>query len=145
MEDQFYITINSEQSKKYFVENSPGKFQVYLDQYLNFQDEYECALLDFMCTTKNFDGVMKDIYIYFNICTEQLVGDTRQSLVRSTTVKRGQFQMEKFYFPYYHNVRSMNTNLLELSIRDKTGNDVSFLTEITTCTFHFRRKKEMQN
>ena len=43
-----------------------------------------------------------------------------------TTVKRGQFQMEKFHFPYYHNVRQMKTYQLEICVNDRKGRDVSY-------------------
>ena len=66
MEDQFFITVNNEHSKKYFPGNSPSRFQVFLDQTINF-DGYECALVDFMCTTEMFEATMKDVYIYFNV------------------------------------------------------------------------------
>ena len=60
MEDQFYITVNNEHSKKYFPRNAPSRFQVFLDQTIIFNG-YECALVDFMCTTENFDSTVKDI------------------------------------------------------------------------------------
>ena len=141
MEDQFFITVNNEHSRKYFPRNSASKFQVALDQTINFQDKYECALVDFMCTTKNFDDDLRDIYIYLDICTEQLIGGSRGSLVRFTTVDKGQGQMEKFNYPYYVNVKPMNTNQLEVYIKDRNGKDASFLTETTTCTFHLRKIK----
>ena len=88
---------------------------------------------------KNFDDDLRDIYIYFDICTEQLIGGSRGSLVRFTTVDKGQCQMEKFNYPYYVNVKPMNTNQLEVYIKDRNGKDASFLTETTTCTFHLRK------
>ena len=112
MEDQFYITLNNEQSKKYFPRNSPSRFQVFLDQTINFR-EYECALLVFLCTTENFESSVKNIYFYFNVCTEQPIGGNRDCLVRSTLVHKGQCQMEKFIYRYNMNVKPMNTSLLE--------------------------------
>ena len=67
MKDQFYFTINSNHSKKYFLGNSPSRFQVCLEQSINFHDDYECALIDFSCTTKDFDSPAKDVYVYFNV------------------------------------------------------------------------------
>ena len=139
MEDPFYIRVNNEHSKKYFPENSPSRFQVFLDQTINF-DGYECALVDFMCTTEMFETTMKDVYIYFNVCTEQPIGGIKDSLMRYTLVHKDQLHMEKFVNPYYISVKPMNTSLLEVYIKDRNGKDVSFLAETTSCTFHFRRR-----
>ena len=141
-DDEFYFTFNNETSKKYFPGNSASHFQIYLNQPLNFYDKsYQCALVDFTCSTEMFGTAPEDIYIHFNMCREQLVGNTRDNLVRHTVVRRGKCQMEKFIHPYYMDVRPMNTNLFEICIKDRNGKNVSFLTDITTCTFHFRKKK----
>ena len=137
MEDQFYITVNNEHSQKYFPGNSLSRFQIFLDQTINF-DGYECNLVDSMCTTELFDVTMKDVCIYFNVCSEQPIGGIEDSLMRYTLVHKDQLQMENFVYPYYISVKSMS--LLEVYIKDRNGKDVSFLAETTSCTFHFRRR-----
>ena len=69
------------------------------------------------------------MYIYFNVCTEPPLGDSRDSLVRYTLVQKGQYQMDKFIYPYYFKVKSMNTSLFEVYIKDRHRKDASFLTE----------------
>ena len=66
-----------------------------LEQKLNFYDQYECALVDFSCTTEYFDTTTKEISIHFNLCKQQLAGDTQDYLIRCTVVNRGRYQMEK--------------------------------------------------
>ena len=46
------------------------RFQVNLDQTIHFQDNYECALVDFMCTTKTFGWMNCKGYLhpYLDIC-----------------------------------------------------------------------------
>ena len=139
MGDQFYITVNNEHGKKKFPENSPSRFQVFLDQTMNF-DEYKFALVDFMCTTEMFEATMEDVYIYFNVCSEQPICGIKDSLMRYILVHKDQLQMENFVFPYYNSVKPMNTSLLEVYIMDENGKDVSFLAKTTSCTFHFRRR-----
>ena len=96
--------------------------------------------LIFSVPLRTLISLVKDIYIYFNVCTEQPIGGNKDCLVRSILVHKGQCQMEKFTYPYYMNVKPMNTSLLEVYIKDSKGKDVSFLTETTMCTFHFRRR-----
>ena len=85
MEDNFYLLINGEQSKNYYTNNNPSHFRVGLNEFISFTDcEYECALVDFSCTTTNFEDKqpLAKIYICFNIASEQLIGGRRCSLVR---------------------------------------------------------------
>ena len=144
MEDNFYLLINSEQSKNYYTNNTPSHFHVGLNEFINFTDcQYECALVDFSCTTTNFDDKqsLAEVYICFNIASEQLIGGRMCSLVRYTTVKCGRFQMEKFVLPYYVPIKPLKTNMLEVYIKDADGKELSFLRSTTKCTFHFRRRK----
>ena len=84
-----YIVVSNQHSKHYFPNNSPSHFQVCLDQYIDFKNAHECALVDFTCTTANFEMPLQPIYIYFNLVSEQLIGGSRNSLVRYTTVRCG--------------------------------------------------------
>ena len=106
---------------------------------------YQCTLLDFTCSTEMFGTAPEDINIHFNMCREQLVGDTRDNLVRHTVVQRGKCQMEKFIHPYYVDVRPMNTNLSEIWIKDRNGKNVSFLTDITTRNLICRKTKLLKS
>ena len=36
-------------------------------------------------------------------------------------------------------VRPIKTNLFHVHIKDETGKSASFLNNVTTCTFHFRK------
>ena len=49
--------------------------------------------------------------------------------------------MEKFNHPYYMDVRPIKTNLFHVHIKDENGKSTSFLNNVTTCTFHFRKKR----
>ena len=82
MRDDFYFTVNNKTNECYFSDNSANDFQIYLEQKLNFYDQYECALVDFSCTTEYFDTTIKEILIHFNLHEEQLVGDTQANHMR---------------------------------------------------------------
>ena len=65
-DDEFYFTFNNETSKTYFPGNSASYFQIYLNQALNFYEKsYQCALLDFTCSTETFGTAPEDINIHF--------------------------------------------------------------------------------
>ena len=84
-----YIVVSNQHSKQYFPNNSPSHFRVCLDQYIDFKNAHECALVDFTCTTANFEMPLQPIYIYFNLISEQLIGGSRNSHARYTTVRCG--------------------------------------------------------
>ena len=112
--------------------------------WINFTDDaYECALVDFSCTTTNFQSPLEEIYICLNIVSEQLIGGSRRRLVRRTTVKCARYQMEKFQLPFYVPIKPVASNMLEVYIKGADGKEISFLKNITTCTFHLRRKKKL--
>ena len=140
MREEFYLTFNNKTSECYFSDNSANNFHICLEQKLNFYDQYECALVDFSCTTEYFNTTTKEISIHFNLCKQQLVGDTQDYLIRFTVVNRRRYQMEKFNHPYYMDVRQIKTNFFHVYIKDENGKSASFLNNVTTCTFHFRKK-----
>ena len=74
---------------------------------------------------------------------KRAVGDARDNLVRHIVVCRGKCQMERFIHPYHMDVRPMNTNLSGICIKDRNEKNVSFLTDITTCTFHFIKRNKL--
>ena len=96
--------------------------------------------MDFTCSTTKFETPAKNVFIYFNMTSEQLIGGSTDSLVRDTTVRCGRLKMEKFILPYYIPVKPIKTNILEVYIKDENGKEVSFLKKAMMCTFHFRKK-----
>ena len=84
-----YIVVSNQHSKHYFPNNSSSHFRVCLDQHIDFKNVHECALVDFTCTTTNFETPLQPIYIYFNLISEQLIGGSKNSLVRYTTDRHG--------------------------------------------------------
>ena len=143
--NDMYITVSNISVVDQFTNNTPYNFKVLLDQYLDFNSNYECALVDFTCSTARNPIKFKHIYIYFNMVEEQPVGGGRQSLIRHTLVQANKLQMEAFAVPYYMPVKQMKTNILEINIKDEYGADASFLRKTTTCTFHVRKKKWQLN
>ena len=66
MEHEKYIVISSKHSKHYFPNNRPSHFRVCLEHYIDFEHPYECALMDFTCSTTKFETPAKSVFMYFN-------------------------------------------------------------------------------
>ena len=111
MEHEKYIVISSKHSKDYFPNNRPSHFQVCLEHYIDFEHPYECALMDFTCSTTKFETPAKSVFIYFNMTSEQPTGGSTDSLMRHTTVRHGRLEMEKFILPYYIPVKPIKTKI----------------------------------
>ena len=94
MEHEKYIVISSKHSKDNFPNNRPSHFQVCLEHYIDFNDPYECALMDVTCSTTKFETPAKSVFIYLNITSEQPIGGITDSFMRHTTVQRGHLEME---------------------------------------------------
>ena len=133
MEHEKYIVISSKHSKDYFPDNHPSHFLVCLEHYIDFNDPYECALVDFTCSTTKFETPAKSEFIYFNMTSEQPIGGR-------TTVQRGHLEMEKFILPYYIPVKPIKTNILEMYVKDENGEEVSFFKKACTHV-HFTLEK----
>ena len=128
-----------------FWGNTPSHFRIGLPNHIDFTGgDYECALMEFTCSTKNFPNNMPltEIYICMNVIGEHITDANRGcNLLRYVVIKWGKFQNTIFPVPYYVRVKTVRTNMLEVYIKDDEGAEVSFLEGKTTCTLHFRRRK----
>ena len=122
MEHKKYIVISSKHSKDYFPNNHPSHFRVCLEHYIDFKGPYECALMDFTCSTTS----KKCIHILQYDIRKTNRWQLRHPM-RHTTVQRGRLEMEKFILPYYIPVKPTKPNILEVCIKDENGKEVSFL------------------
>ena len=99
MEHEKYIVISNKHSKDYFPNNHPSHFKVCLEHYIDFEGPYECALMDFTCSTTKFETPANSVFTYFNMTSEQPISGSTDSLMRHTTAQRGCLKMEKFILP----------------------------------------------
>ena len=143
MENNFYCVIDNIEHD-HLWRNSPSHFRMGFPNHVNFSGgDYECALMEFTCSTKNFPNKMPlaEIYICLNITAEPITGgDAECNLLRYAVVKWVRFQNMTFSVPYYVGVKPMKVSVLEVYIKDESGAEVSFLEGKMTCVLHFRRK-----
>jgi len=80
------------------------------------------------------------LYIYCNICEEQIVGDVYAPLMRSVALngKRGDHVIKSYGEPHYIPVNRRQVDSIEINIKDDTGHNVPFMFGKVICKLHFR-------
>lgn len=142
MENNFYVSLSSDQSIEYFPNNSATRFQVELDQPIDLRDNYECALIDLTCDVKNYNQRTAGlVYILSNVSTQQRIGETRLPVLRQCMLMKTRYQQLCFNPPYYIDARLCNVTTVEIYIKQSNFNETDILQGITTCTLHFRKKR----
>ena len=82
------------------------------------------------------------MYVYCNVVDSQIVGDTFAPLLRTVAVsgERGSVITSTFDRPHYVPVSTDEVGMLEINIKDDTGEDVSFQFGKVIVKLHFRQK-----
>ena len=83
------------------------------------------------------------LYVYYDLCEPQIVGDTLAPLLRivDSKGKDGQ-KIVKFYGqPHFIPLRKKYIDVIEINISDGTGNIISFTSGKVICKLHIRLKQ----
>lgn len=82
------------------------------------------------------------LFVYCSICHDQIVGDVFAPLIRSVGIKgtRGVHTTQTYGDPHYVPVNTDEVNVLEINIKDDTGQDVPFMSGKVVCKLHFRQR-----
>ena len=83
------------------------------------------------------------LYIYCNIVQPQIVGDVFAPLLRTVAIPtygRGNIIQKTYDQPHYVPVNTDELSIVEINIKDDTGNSVSFASGKVICKLHFRQK-----
>ena len=82
------------------------------------------------------------LYVYCNVVDSQIVGDVFAPLLRTVAVsgERGSVVTATFDRPHYVPVSTDEVGMLEINIKDDTGDDVSFQFGKVIVKLHFRQK-----
>jgi hypothetical protein len=118
MESPRYITLLSTQKKMFIV---PAEKQLDLEQGLYA------------------------LYIYCDIISHQIVGDTLAPLLKVVPVEgsHGANVMKEYITPQYMAVFTNQFSNINISIRDDSGEKIPFERGRVTATLHFRRQSEI--
>ena len=79
------------------------------------------------------------LFIYTDIIKDQLVGNSRASLIRTVHVENDHAKgaYVSFQFPQYYPVSSTELDSINIKITDETGNPVQFVDALVAITLHF--------
>lgn len=82
------------------------------------------------------------LYVYCNICEPQVVGDYCVPLLRTVSIQGsdGDHIVKVYGEPHYVPVNTSKFDVIEINIKDDTGENVSFCTGKVICKLHFRQK-----
>lgn len=119
---------------------------------LRFPEEL-CGVLGFECrkwysgdftAPLNYDisRGFYSLYVYCNLCEPQIVGDVNVPLLRTVAIrgKRGEIITKTYGEPHYVPVTGRQIRLIEINIKDDTGEKVPFMSGKVICKLHFRPK-----
>jgi hypothetical protein len=117
-----------------------------------FSDEM-CELLglpqqtwfkNFFPATREYDVSrgFHSLYVYCNVCQPQIVGDVYAPLLRSVSNigRRGEHVTKSFTDPHYIAVTDRQVDVIEINIRNDTGELVPFTSGKVVCKLHFRQR-----
>lgn len=82
------------------------------------------------------------LFVYCNICEPQVVGDYYVPMLRSVPIQGqdGDYIVKVYGEPHYVPVNTSKFDVIEVDIKDDTGENVSFYTGKVICKLHFRQK-----
>ena len=82
------------------------------------------------------------LYVYCSICEPQVVGDYYVPLLRTVPIQGhdGDYIVKVYGEPQYVPVNTSKFDVIEINIKDDTGEKVAFKTGKVICKLHFRQK-----
>lgn len=92
-----------------------------------------------------FQGLPQNMFVYCDVVSDSLVGDTKAPLLRVVNSRvsshpYGATCTVSYERPFYLPVNKLRFQTLEIVIRDRIGQKVSFSHGTLICVLHFRRK-----
>ena len=82
------------------------------------------------------------LFVYCNVCEPQIVGDSYVPLLRTVAIKgaHGEYVTKTYGEPHYVPVNTDELSVIEMNIKDDTGQDVPFIDGKVVCKLHFRQR-----
>ena len=133
---EFFMFLSSKDSKSYFPNNNPGDFSVVLPDTLYLDGTWTCALRDIQC----WPATPTDMYLFCDAVEDSYVKDGKLPILqRIPQTNTGSQVIETYDSMTQFKVSRSVINTLTLYIRDSSMKPVSFQTEATCCTLHFKK------
>lgn len=82
------------------------------------------------------------LFVYCNVVEPQIVGDVYVPLLRTVAIngERGAYVVKTYSEPHYVPVSTDEMAVIEMNIKDDTGQDVPFMSGKVVCKLHFRQR-----
>ena len=130
--NNFYITLSSDNSVKYFKTNKASHFHVKLQERLKLQGSWNVALGEIHSSKR----IPQHVYVCSNLTSSYIVNGSLSSALRYIPDTRRSYVFDTQYFI---RVDSHEYDVIEIYITDTSMNPVSFDEQQLTCTLHFKR------
>lgn len=130
----FHMVLNSDKSLNHFPDNKPCHFRTVIKIPLVLRGIWKVALLEIGFQQQN--PIHQNLYIYCSVCSGTIVdGEVTQLLRRLYTDDHCYYVFE---LPHYVDVIKTEVNVIEIQIRDDTGQIVTLLTQPVSLTLQFK-------
>ena len=129
--NDFYITMSSSDSNKYFPRNKPSHFRLKLQERLKLQGSWNVALCE-IHSTKRFN---QPVYVCSNLTSLYIANGSLSAVLRY--IHGGKSNV--FDTHYFIRVDGYEYDAIEIYITDTSMNLVSFEDQQVTCTLRFQR------
>lgn len=139
---QTYCYVSNENSLNHFPDNHAGEFKVKLAERLILEGEWVCALTEFQYTVQTPPlEALSEIYVCSNLCDSSLVGGVKLSVLRKIpNLIQGEHIVQTFDPAFYIPVIQRDFSVIDIYLKDKNFQSVSFDSGSISCTLHFKRQ-----
>jgi len=141
-QQQFHLYLSSEDSKDLYPNNKPSSFVVQLPKTICLKGMWMCALCE---VQYNHEAARshENIYICSDLCEGSIVGKRMFPVLRQVFTKgkkSRRLTQEQYSQLYYVKVTKEEFNTITIHIKDRNGDEVSFLTQELNCILHFKKQ-----
>jgi hypothetical protein len=129
--------------------NTAHDFKVNLDQQTLLNSHWVVALTEINLCYIDTSKIIKDLYVYSNVCKDTIAGKSETSLLRrvhknkdSTNqikIKKKSTMITNFDSPYYVPVRTGELDQIHVFIKDEHGQECSFLNRQACVVLHLKK------
>ena len=131
--------------------NTAHDFKVNLDQQTLLNSHWVVALTEINLCYIDTSKIIKDLYVYSNVCKDTIVGKSETSLLRRVHKNKdstNQIEIKKkstmitnliFDSPYYVPVRTGELDQIHVFIKDEHGQECSFLNRQACVVLHLKK------
>lgn len=128
----FYIHLSSDESLKYFPQNSASQFSVYFPEVLDLTGIWMCAMVEVSMPASSTG----DLYVACDI-VEGVLTSTGKFPILRRLFKKAKYM--EFINRQYVRVTRIDLQSLSIKVIDTDGSPITFTSGRTRCTLHIKK------